>query len=925
MVVSLFAVVLSATAGWENICAERAEFPATEAVWRADFGRKDDFRWELRDGAEATVTLDRDGIHIVKTNDKGYVIVVAKPFPVKKGAGIRFTADQTSESADVDYSSGFLRYYGRKEKLELSPAESKNFYRGGMQTMRGMPCTAPGMSYRKYAQCYAEDDILTPVIVVAGAASDSIWRNWFAEDLEAAQALWRKKYLSLTLPDRSSERMDDAAFDRMIAADVEHTAEVRRIDGVSRLVVDGKVSAPVAYHCRHGEAVPKAGEMENFAGRRLDGSAVKLMIKQLRLTYYCDPDGGNMNISGMVAQVRHAMRLAPSSLFLLCVNTLTPRDFVQKRHPSEAWINAKGEPVMGLGGSCILGYMGSTKKQFDRYACQWPSPSSRVMRDWVKQTIRDLVPALRAQGLTKRIVGIHTCGFHDGQFSIPYTDFSKPAQEEYRRMITEPGCISTNYAFCMKQAGLRAQEEFVREFKRALGKPSIGVMWCESPFRGERRSAVNVTSFVNSDAMDIMVCQPSYRERLPGYPTVSSVPTESFHLHGKIFWNELDYRTNAPVRTGDSTVSLKSLGTAADLPMWQTMYRKVSGEAMATRMGYWFYDMSGGWYDTPELAADIRQNVRDEEFISGLKPSSWRPDAAVIVDEVQILAEGREPLDAAFYTDEYIYSAEGRLFASCGVPHERYLAEDVLRHPVLLDGKKLVVLAFFRDVDARRAALLKRLAAQRSTIVFLSETGVRGGAAETGFDPVLKIDSGLNFGHRIIPAPGVSDNLESIMDVYMMRETVRPIRTRNRCSVKETPGVKVLARYEDDGLPALAVRDDADCRRVYVCEPCGLTPGLMNRLAREAGAYAAVSDGGLQINMNGDFISVHCLRPGAYDFRLPFDCQVLNLKTRAFEKPEGRILKLNLTAGETCQFLIGKDLDGIRKKLAHQTGGAGEQ
>ena len=81
----------------------------------------------------------------------------------------------------------------------------------------------------------------------------------------------------------------------------------------------------------------------------------------------------------------------------------------------------------------------------------------------------------------------------------------------------------------------------------------------------------------------------------------------------------------------------------------------------------------------------------------------------------------------------------------------------------------------------------------------------------------------------------------------------------------------------------------------------------MNRLAREAGAYAAVSGGGLQVNMNGDFISVHCLRPDAYDFLLPFDCSVLNLKTRTFEKTAGRILKLNLTAGETCQFLIGKD------------------
>ena len=902
--------VMAITDGWENICTTRTEFPESDVVWRADFSRKDDFKWELRDGAEADVSVDDGGIHVVKRNDKGYVVITAKPFAVKKGAGVRFTADQTSADADVDYSTGFLRYYGRKENLGLSPAESKNFWRGGLHTMRGMPCTAPGMSYRKYAQCYADDDVLTPVIVVAGAASSSSWRNWFAESLDAARALWRKKYTSIPVPDRSSERMDDAEFDRMIAADIEHTAEVKRIDGVSRLVVDGRVSAPVAYFGRHGETKVAAGELENFAGHRLSGSSVKLMVKGVSLAKNCDPDGGNLDVRPMVAQIRNAMRSAPDSLFIVCVSAHTPRDFVQKHHPSEAWINAKGEPVMGLGGSCIIGYFGSTKKQFDSNACQWPSPSSRVMREWAKKGIRELVAELKRSGLSKRIVGIHTCGFHDGQFSIPYIDFSKPAQEEYARMIAEPGCISTNYAFCMKQAGLRAQEEFVREFKRTLGKPSIGVMWCESPFVGERRAAVNVTSFVHSDAMDVMVCQPSYRERLPGFPTVSGVPTDSLHLHGKLFWSELDYRTYAPVRTsamGGGAVSLKSLGTAADFPMWQTMYRKVAGESLATRMGYWLYDMSGGWYDTPELASDIIYNVREEEIFAGMKPSSWRPETAVVVDEVQILPEGREPLDVIPYTDSFIYAESCRLFGTSGVPYERYLAEDVLRNPALLDGKKMVVFAFFRDVDARRAALLKYLAARRATLVFLSETGVRGGASETGFEPVLQVRDGLSFEHRISPEPGVKDNVMSLMDVYTMREWVRPIRTRNRCSVKETTGVKVLARYEDDGLPALAVRDDADCRRVYVCEPCGFTPGLMNRLAREAGAYALVSRPGLQINMNGDFVSVHCLRPGTYDFILPFDCQVMNLKTHAFEHTEGRILKMNLTAGETCRFWIGND------------------
>ena len=906
MTACAFAALAAVTAGWENICADRIEYPETEKIWQADFSRSGDFRWELREGAEAKVEIGPDGIRISKTNDRGYVVVTAKPFPVPKGAEVRFTADQKVPDADVNYSSNALRYYGRKENLAIcSAAERKNFWSGGLHTMRGMPCTAPGMLYRKYGQCIAEDDVLTPVIIVSGAASESVWTRWFAEDALAAQDEWINNRENTPDPDRVGDRIDEAEFDRMIAADTDHVATISRIDGVSRLVVDGKIEAPSVYKARHRIMYVEKDKWESFSGKPLDGSAVKIMIKAVDPRSCCDPDGGNVDVKKMVAQMKSAMRAAPKSLFIMAVGGQTPIDFVKKYHPEEAWINEKGEPVMGLGGSCMVGYLGSTKEQFQRDARPWPSPSSRVWREWVKKNVRDLVAELKAQGLSKRIVGMHIYGFHDGQYSVPYTDHSKPAQGEYRRMIAEPGCISTNYAFCMKQAAFRAQEEFIREFKRAIGKPAIGVMWCESPFQGARNASLDLTSFVNSDAMDVVVCQPNYRERLPAFPTVSAIPTDSLHLHGKMFWNEYDYRTYAPVRTGDSAVSLKSLGTAADFPMWQTMYRKVAGEANATRMGYWFYDMSGGWYYTPAIAADIRHHVREEELLSQMKPSPWRPDVAIVLDEVQILQEGENPLLRITQADENIYAASCRLFGTSGVPHERFLADDVLRHPEILDGKKMVVIAFFRRIDDKRAALLRRLAAQGTTLVFLSETGVRGGAEESKFDVVFK--SGGAFGHQVVAVPGFNENVESIMDVYSMRERTKHITTPQRCSVKETPGVKVLARYEDDKLPALAVREDADCRRVYVCEPGGLTSGLMNRFAREAGAYVPVPRTGLQVDMNGDFISVHCLRPGTYDFKLPFDCEVLNLKTYAFEKPEGRILKLNLTAGETCRFWIGNE------------------
>ena len=898
------AALATVTAGWENVSAGRGDFPVTKVLWRADLARRGDFTVSMRDGATGFVDIGRDGIHVVKSNDCGTIVVKARPFATDRGRMIRFSSDTVVADSDVDYSNGSLRYSGSVESLGLDwEAEAENFWGGGQHTMRGMPCTAPGMTYRKYAQCKAREGAVTPMIVVSGAPSDCVWRNWLAEDVESAQTAWKPYWDSKWSADHSGDRMDERAFDAMIAADRQHVAKIARIDGTSRLVVDGEIAAPVVYRCKETYDGSSRDGGDTFAGGPLDGSAVRLMVKDIRFGAvpgsrgYWTKDG--FDAKGAVMEIKDAMRLAPKSLFILALGCTAYREFTTKEHPEGVWRLKDGTPVMGDEGSCIAGYKCMGSDLSDEGKWPWVSPSSRVWRDAIRSCIRRLAEELRAQGLDKRIVGTHLWGYHDGQFSIPYDDHSPCAKAEYARMLAEPGCLSTNYTFCLKQTAFRAQEEFAHEFKRGLGKDAVAIMWCESPFMGAINASVDVTSFALSDAIDVIVCQPNYRERLPGFPTVSTVPTDSLHLHGKMFWNEFDLRTYAALETwANSWPSLKSLGHSEDFPMWQTVYRKLAGEADARRMGYWFYDMGGGWYETPEIAADIRALAAEEEALARRPKSVWRPDVATVLDEVNVIrGEGtRHPS-----TDDYIYHHQCRYFGSSGVPYERYLAEDVLRDPSLLDGKKMVVLAFFREIDARRKALLARLAEQGTTLVFLSETGVCGGAEVLRFAPEMQDG---DHPHRVVPEKGVAANVTSEMDTASLRDFGVSRRSGPRCTVRETDGVRVLARYADDGLPAIAERRDADCRRVYVCEPGGLTPGLMNRLARESGAYAVTDRPGLQIDMNGDFVSVHCLRPGAYDLTLPFACEVVNLKTGRTEATEGRRLRLGLTAGETCRFSL---------------------
>ena len=81
-----------------------------------------------------------------------------------------------------------------------------------------------------------------------------------------------------------------------------------------------------------------------------------------------------------------------------------------------------------------------------------------------------------------------------------------------------------------------------------------------------------------------------------------------------------------------------------------------------------------------------------------------------------------------------------------------------------------------------------------------------------------------------------------------------------------------------------------------------MSPEFFNHIVREAGGYAPVGPHALQVNMNGDFLSVHALATGTYDFRLPFACRVVNVKSGEDEEVSGGILKLDMTAGQTCWF-----------------------
>ena len=900
------ALVLAAvTAGWENIEPMRTEVAPAKVVWQAPIGEgAGAFKVEKRKGAEGTVTFADGVLTVEKTNDKGLIVITAPSFVAVTNQPLRFMADVHCDRGDYFYAQAGLRAHGSKESLTpYWELETRHFSMGGAEEMRATVNQAPGMTNRKFCHYRAKEGVVTPVIVVSGAPSRTAWRNWLADDLDAADQKWAGYFEARTAHDHAAERMDEAAFDRMIGADAEHSACLKRVDGVTRLVVDGEVAYPCAYRAKG--AFGKDILMETFAGGPAVREGVKLVVKGVAsggstgtadglARHYWTEKG--FDAVGAVKDIKDSLRIVPDALCILSFNCNAYPNFTLKEHPDEVWIREDGKVVRGTSGSCVETYDDMGVKDTNRWP--WVSYASPAWREAVKSNLRQLIAELKRQGLSKRIVGLHLSGYHDGQFHSPYEDHSRMAKAEFTRYLKEDPLAVNDFSYFSKLLGFRAQEDFARVFKKELGKPAIVIRWNMGAFSG----MPDLTSFAYSDAVDVIVPQPTYETRRPGMVAEMKLPYSSFDLHGKMYWNEFDLRTYAALETWATpgVVATKGLGQMDDLAMWRSAYRKLAGMMFAHQSGYWFYDMGGGWFSAPEIARDIGEVLACGRKILKEPVSSWRPGVAVVADE-----EGMGVKPSPF--GSAILRTQQQLFAASGVPHEFFVAEDVLRDPSLLKNTKTVVLAFFRKFDDRRGKFLDAIARDGRTVIFLSENGIAGGGEATGFDVSYSTNS---FSHVIVPAAGVPvDEARSVLTENRHRFWPEDVSTYGpRCTVREAEGVRVLARFASDGAPAIAERKDGTCRRIYVCEPAGLSAALFNRLARESGAYVPVDAAGLQVDMNGNFVSVHATRTDRWNFRLPFDAKVVNLKTGCEEPVEAGVVALELTAGETVWLgLTGKE------------------
>ena len=250
---------------------------------------------------------------------------------------------------------------------------------------------------------------------------------------------------------------------------------------------------------------------------------------------------------------------------------------------------------------------------------------------------------------------------------------------------------------------------------------------------------------LDSPDIDFLTSFPSYDTREPGAAAPILAPVESIQAAGKLVFNECDNRTHLVGGNPATRFQMvRDQRDPADGPqLWAGMWniwgvetaqiavdvmRREFAHHLIRGAAYWWFDMTGGWYSSPEIMKDFKR-----ESDIAIQALDWDMSS---ISEVAGVVSGQSP---AYHSFTRMYDVDPqaalvelnadmstREMYKAGVPIDWWMPEDLTR-PDLRRCKALYLHNATVLDDTQRKAL-ENLKNDGRTLIFVGYPGlVTGG------------------------------------------------------------------------------------------------------------------------------------------------------------------------------------------------------
>ena len=385
---------------------------------------------------------------------------------------------------------------------------------------------------------------------------------------------------------------------------------------------------------------------------------------------------------------------------------------------------------------------------------------------------------------------------------------------------------------------------------------------------------------------------PGYMNRGPGDDIVVNAPVASLMHHNKVFLFQSDVRSHlfAPERHrfGETASSEESVA----------VYRRELGKYMTTGIVPYQWTFQR-WWEDPKIMADV-PNYDKWMRLSARFPRRSAAQVAVVLDPLSLSAGieynySRSPITAA----QHVSFNRNLEWHRLGAPYDLWLLDDLIESDDLERYKVVVFPAQLALTSGQRRAIREKFERNGRTLVWMYAPGVFksdgvllnvserntdicGFALEKETVPhtlVMKPDKvafKASFGVGAVEERLGWSNTPlyggfSYKIDYANPKPIPPQVFEARFRVKEEPDVTILARYEEGGAPAAAVKKFPGYTSVF------WGAGILNVSAFRAIAAAAgvhlYTDRPAVVYASGNFGMVHLKESGPVRVKLPRKAQ----------------------------------------------------
>ncbi len=883
--------------------AAAAEEQKSRTLTNGSFESKGGWALVKHDGAEGYMALVKGGrtgeyaLRLVKTNGKGFLQLKAlKPVKFDGGAKYVFRGYFSTQTSSLDSMLLFRSSFKENEKHFLYDDIDRSF---GLPSQALLINTNHGEWQKRVGSFLPKKDgqVYFNVILYGNPA------DVLLDDLEFSPDNFKRPAPS-DLTKRTTFPYTKEQVYEILAKRTPDEAFIRRSGDRMEMVLNGRAVVPTLYK-------PESFHSDYVYNRYTEFSEAKVtfMMRPVQLTGSKADTGivlapGKYNYEKLEEAVMYALRQDPYARLVICLGGNEPYPGWGAANPDDLWRNEEGQFGWGLWGNCegFVNNMSEIKLSGLRAKwIPWPfgSYSSRSYRDAMTRSIKDITAYLMKSPIGKAVVGFHIGGGHDGQYQYFRPDYSKVATASFRKFLEQKyGSIDKfNLRNGTKHSSFAeikipsyktmryAKEPFDNSLKADYKEFQRRESWSlKHEFADAARQAAGKRVFVSAYGMpleyhgrtfaehkggiDLLAVPSWYPFRQMGY-AIGAKPDATFALHEKMWLNELDLRTWTEPAKGE--VYDMWVGSAVNLPYWESVHRKFAGVALAHNSPWWYYSMYR-YFDRPEVMAEIKKAMLATERLMKVPVNKFRPDVCVVRSE-----RGDDVLSAVSSADvnSCIFPYQLMQFEMSGVPYDLHELRDVTENPAL-HNYKLYVYMHTAELTEKDREVIEKLKKSGKLVVMMYNSGyfdeVSGKTDNMTGPSGFKVSTVNRYGRAVAITgrhkltAGINPMLSG-SELSFSRLAVRGTSPHSLSyqvfRIEDAKDSEVLARYTD-GTVAIAKRDNV----IYAAAPFSLSAKLFNNLAKSVGAYC-VADAGQSIHMNGNFISLHGTKPGKAVITLP--------------------------------------------------------